>query len=88
MSVRGLIEPERPTDAKGIAMAHPATLIGLSGKVSATTVHAEVETAFKEEARARGVSITTVLREALYGFASERLGVNAELPPPTNYNQK
>ena len=69
-------------------MAHPATLIGLTGKVSATPVHADVENAFKAEARERGVSITTILREALYTYAAEQFGVNAELPPPTHYVQK
>lgn len=69
-------------------MAHPATLIGLTGKVSALTVHDDVENAFKTEARERGVSITTILREALYAYASEQFGVSAELPPPTNYHQK
>lgn len=69
-------------------MAHPATLIGLTGKVSATPVHAEVENAFKAKARERGVSITTILREALYAYAVDEFGVDAELPPPTHYTQK
>ncbi|MDX2390695.1 ribbon-helix-helix domain-containing protein [Streptomyces sp. DK15] len=69
-------------------MAHPTYLVGLTGKVSATTVHIEVEKALKREAEERGVSISTVLREALYDYASKHLGVSAERPPATVYIQK
>ncbi|MER7731929.1 CopG family transcriptional regulator [Streptomyces erythrochromogenes] len=69
-------------------MAHSTYLDGVAGKVSATTVHPDVEKALKDEAKKRGVSISTVLREALYEFTRTHLGVSAELPAATNYSQK
>ncbi|MDH6537797.1 CopG family transcriptional regulator [Streptomyces sp. SPB4] len=69
-------------------MAHSTYLDGVAGKVSATTVHIDVEKALKNEAKKRGVSISTVLREALYEFADRHLGVSADLPAITNYVQK
>ncbi|MFI0143846.1 CopG family transcriptional regulator [Streptomyces globisporus] len=53
-----------------------------------TTVHDAVAEAFKQDARDRGVSISTVLREALYEYAQDFLGVQVEAPRPTAYAQK
>jgi hypothetical protein len=41
--------------------------------------------AFKADARSRGLSTATVLREVLYEYARDYLCVEVEAPRPTTY---
>ncbi|MDW8804275.1 hypothetical protein P1P68_05585 [Streptomyces scabiei] len=52
------------------------------------TIHPEVLEAYKRDAKERGVSIRTVLREALYDYAREFLGVDLDDAPATTYASK
>lgn len=50
-----------------------------------TTLHPEVLDAFKADAKERGLSTATVLREVLYEYARDYLCVEVEAPRPTTY---
>lgn len=50
-----------------------------------TTVQEEVAAEFRALAQQRGVSVRTVLREALHDFARERWGLEPQDVPETKY---
>lgn len=67
----------------------PSGRIAHAGATSriGTRVHEEVATGFQQLAEQRGVSLTTVVREALYEYVAVELGLNLE-PMATTYNRK
>ncbi|MGO4760793.1 hypothetical protein AB4212_71200 [Streptomyces sp. 2MCAF27] len=48
-----------------------------------TSVHEDVAKAFKVRAAEQGISARALLRDLLYDYAREELGVNVETPPAT-----
>lgn len=51
-------------------------------------IHPEVYEAYKRDAKERGISVRSVVREALYDYAREFLGVDVGDAPVTTYATK
>lgn len=52
------------------------------------TVQEEVAAEFRALARQRGVSMSTIVREALYEVARERWGLEPQFVPETRYSPR